>query len=120
MFEMISEKAQELGRQLSQTEEFRALGRAREGLDADREMVTRLNRLLELESTVTAAMQEGTQPDESVREEYEAVFSEVQASPIYQQLIAAQANFDKILMRVNEEISRGMEAGAKSRIILPS
>jgi hypothetical protein len=44
----------------------------------------------------------------------------VQASPVYQQLVAAQTNFDKILRRVNEEISRGMEAGAQSRIILPS
>lgn len=116
----IAEKAQELGRHLSQTDEYRALRRAREAVDSDREMVTRLNRLLELEGEVAQAVQRGEAPEESVREEYEQVFSEVQASPVYQQLIAAQSNFDKILMRVNEEISRGMEAGAQSRIILPS
>jgi cell fate (sporulation/competence/biofilm development) regulator YlbF (YheA/YmcA/DUF963 family) len=120
MLEAISERAQDLGRQLSQTDEYRALGRAREAIDDDREMVTRLNRLLELEEQVAQAVQRGETPDESVREEYEQVFSEVQASPVYQQLVAAQTNFDKILRRVNEEISRGMEAGAQSRIILPS
>jgi cell fate (sporulation/competence/biofilm development) regulator YlbF (YheA/YmcA/DUF963 family) len=120
MYEMISEKARDLGRQLSQTEEYRALQRSREAIDGDREIVTRLNRLLELEETVAQAVQRGEEPEESIREEYERVFSEVQASPVYQQLVAAQSNFDKILRRVNEEISRGMEAGAQSRIILPS
>jgi hypothetical protein len=35
-------------------------------------------------------------------------------------MVAAQSNFDKLLTRVNDEISRGMEMGAQSRIILPS
>lgn len=120
MFEMISEKAHDLGRQLSQTEEYRALRRAREAVDGDRELVTRLNHLLELEDQVSGAIQRGEAPEESVRSDYEQIFSEVQASPVYQQLVAAQSNFDKVLLRVNEEIARGMEAGAQSRIILPS
>ena len=35
-------------------------------------------------------------------------------------MIAAQSNFDRILTKVNEEISKGVELGATSRIILPS
>lgn len=120
MFEMISEKAHDLGRQLSQTEEYRALREAREAVDGDRDLVTLLNRLLELEDQVSAAVQRGETPDESIRGDYEQTFSEVQASPVYQRLVAAQSNFDRVLMRVNEEIARGMEAGAQSRIILPS
>lgn len=120
MLEGISERAHELGRHLSQTEEYGALRRAREEIDGDREMVTRLNRLVELETEMTRAAQLGNAPEESVREEYERIFTEIQSSPVYQRLIAAQSNFDKVLMRVNEEISRGMEAGAQSRIILPS
>lgn len=120
MFEMISERAHDLGRQLSQTEEYRALRRAREAVDGDRELVARLNQLLELEDRVAQAVEQGEAPEESVRGEYEAIFSEVQASPVYQGLVATQSNFDKLLMRVNEEIARGMEAGAQSRIILPS
>jgi hypothetical protein len=39
---------------------------------------------------------------------------------VYQALVAAQSNFDRVMSRINEEIARGIEAGAQSRIILPS
>jgi hypothetical protein len=39
---------------------------------------------------------------------------------VYQGLVAAQSNFDRVMGRVNEEIARGIEAGEQSRIILPS
>jgi hypothetical protein len=48
------------------------------------------------------------------------VFSEVQSCAVYLCLVAALSNFETVLGRVNEEISRGMEAGGQSRIILPS
>jgi hypothetical protein len=38
--------------------------------------------------------------------------------PGYQALAAAQSNFDRLMMRVNEEIAKGIEAGEQSRIIL--
>lgn len=120
MFENVSEKARELGRLLSQTEEYRALHRAREAVDGDREVTSLLNRLVDLEDTVARSMQRGEEPGAEVRDEYEQVFSAVQGNAVYQRLVAAQSNFDRILMRVNEEIARGMEAGAQSRIILPS
>ena len=44
----------------------------------------------------------------------------MQARPEYQALVAAQANFDKVLGRANEEISKGMTTATQSRIILPS
>lgn len=117
---MIAERARELGRHLSQTEEYRAVHRSREAVDGDRDLVTLLNRLLELEDTVASELRRGETPAVETQEEYERIYSEVQASPVYQRLVAAQSNFDKVLMRVNEEIARGMEAGAQSRIILPS
>ena len=52
-------------------------------------------------------------------DEYEQKFGEVQSRMEYQSLVAAQSNFDKILARVNEEISKGMATAAQSRIILP-
>ena len=54
-----------------------------------------------------------------VREEYETTFSKLQGYPSYQRVVAAQSNFDRILMRVNEVITEGMQAGAESRIIVP-
>lgn len=120
MFENTFDRARELGRLLSQTAEYGALRSAREAVDNDRDLISRLNRLAELEDEVARAVQRGEAPDESVRAEYESVVSEVQSSSTYQRLVAAQSNFDKILVRVNEEIARGMEEGARSRIILPS
>jgi hypothetical protein len=34
-------------------------------------------------------------------------------------LISAQANFDKVMQRINEEMAKGVDAGDKSRIIIP-
>jgi cell fate (sporulation/competence/biofilm development) regulator YlbF (YheA/YmcA/DUF963 family) len=116
--EGISEKAKELGRLIGQTDEYKALLRARERFSEDRDSVERVNRLAELEAEVTEAMQRGQEPSEEVRNEYERVFSELQASPVYQGMVAGQTNFDRILQRVNEDISKGIEAGATSRIIL--
>lgn len=116
----IRERAQELGRVIGQSDEYKALGRARERINDDREAVQRLSRLGELEREVTVALQSGQEPTPEVRDEYERLFGELQGSAVYQGLVAAQSNFDKILMRVNEEIGKGIESGARSRIILPS
>lgn len=120
MLESTLEKARELGRLLGQTEEYGALGRARERVENDRELVGLINRLAEIEQTLAASLRRGEAPTDEVRNEYEQVFSSLQASAVYQGLVAAQANFDKVLGRVNEEIGNGMEAASKSRIILPS
>lgn len=116
----LRERARELGRMLGQGEEYRALARARERLQEDRECVAAFNRLAELEQTVAVALDRGEEPSADLREEYDRLFSELQASPIYQGLVAAQSNFDKVLGRVNEEILAGIQAGAQSRIILPT
>ena len=116
--EGISEKAKDLGRLIGQTDEYKALQRAREHFSEDREAVARVNRLADLEQMVGEALQRGVEPGEEVRAEYEKLFNELQGSPVYQAMVAGQANFDRILQRVNEDISKGIEAGAASRIIL--
>jgi cell fate (sporulation/competence/biofilm development) regulator YlbF (YheA/YmcA/DUF963 family) len=120
MTEGMKERAHELGRLLGQSDEFKALGRARDRLGEDREAVAAMNRLDALEREIAGALQAGQEPDDGQKQEYEQMFMQLQSSPVYQGLVAAQSNFDKLLQRMNEEISRGMEAGAKSRIILPS
>jgi cell fate (sporulation/competence/biofilm development) regulator YlbF (YheA/YmcA/DUF963 family) len=117
--ESIAEKAKELGRLIGQTDEYKALVRARERFSEDREAVARVNRLAELEQMVGEALQRGVEPSEEIRNDYETVFAELQSSPVYQGMVAGQSNFDRVLQRVNEDISKGIEAGAASRIILP-
>jgi cell fate (sporulation/competence/biofilm development) regulator YlbF (YheA/YmcA/DUF963 family) len=120
MADGIQEKAQELGRLLGQSDEYKALSRARQRLSDERDAVAAMNRLDELEREIATALQSGTEPAEAVKQEYEQSFMKLQSTSVYQGLVAAQSNFDKVLQRMNEEISRGMEAGAQSRIILPS
>jgi cell fate (sporulation/competence/biofilm development) regulator YlbF (YheA/YmcA/DUF963 family) len=120
MHENLLEKASDLGRMLGQTDEYRALGTARTRVSEDRRAVELLNKLAELEAEIGKALQSGEEPTEELQTEYEQAFSELQGSSVYQSLAAAQTNFDKILARVNEAMVKGMEAGAQSRIILPS
>jgi len=120
MKEVALEKARELGRQLGQLEEYRAVERARSRFAEDAEAVESMQRLQLLERDIAQALQSGEEPPEALTVEYEQRFGTLQGSAIYQSLVAAQSNFDKILGRVNEEITKGMEAGSQSRIILPS
>jgi len=118
--EVLKERARDLGRLLGQGDEYRALARARDRLSGDRECVQAFNRLAALEETVAASLDRGEEPPADLRDEYERLFSELQGSPVYQSVVAAQTNFDKVLARVNEEILAGIDAGARSRIILPT
>ncbi len=116
--DQIWERAREVGRQIAQSAEYQAFKRASGGLSDDREAVTRLNRLQELEESFTQLMQRGQEPPLEEQQEYERLVGEVQAMPAYQTLAAAQSNFDRLMLRVNEEIAKGIEAGEQSRIIL--
>jgi len=120
MREGTMERAWELGRLLGQTDEYQALVRARKAVADDRELTVLLNRLAELDSRMVRSLERGEAPAAEDQSEYEESFSKLQASPVYQALVAAQSNFERVLKRVNDEIARGIEEGAQSRIILPS
>ena len=72
-----------------------------------------------LERELAALLQQRQEPDEAFRERYEKSFGELQGHAGYQAMVAAQANFDRILAQVNEAIGKGMEQGSGSRIIIP-
>ncbi len=116
--EQIWEKAREIGRLVAQSDEYKALKRANERLADDRETVAGINRLAALQDTIGQALQQGQEPGDAEREEFERVAGTVQASPNYQSFEAARANFDRLMMRIDEEIAKGLEAGEQSRIIL--
>lgn len=120
MTEGMTEKARDLGRLIGQADEYKALERARERFSNDHDAVERVNKLAQLESEIAKALQNNQEPSEADREEYEQAFAQLQGNASYQSMIAAQSNFDRILAKVNEEISKGVELGASSRIILPS
>lgn len=116
----IEELSESLGRTLGGTPEYRSLARAKESADDDRDMSRLKNQLMKVEQSVQAALQRGEQPGKEDIEQYEAAMGELQGLSVYQSLVAAQANFDKIMHRVDGAIQQGMRAGAASPIILTS
>jgi cell fate (sporulation/competence/biofilm development) regulator YlbF (YheA/YmcA/DUF963 family) len=114
---VIPEKAEELGRQIGQTEEYKALKRAQERLQEARELGAQLRRLQGLAEQLDQAMERGEAPSEEARTAYEQALNQVQGDPVYQSMVAAQSNFDKLMVRVNQHILDGIRKGAASPII---
>jgi cell fate (sporulation/competence/biofilm development) regulator YlbF (YheA/YmcA/DUF963 family) len=116
--EQLWEKAREVGRMVATSDEYKALKRANERLSDDRDAVAGINRLGTLQESIARALQSGQEPSEEERDEFERLATSVQGSPAYQAFESARANFDRLMMRVDEEIAKGIEAGEQSRIIL--
>ncbi|MQA90899.1 MAG: hypothetical protein GEU90_11765 [Gemmatimonas sp.] len=119
ILDAIAEKAREIGRLLSRTPEYESLKRANQQLGEDREAVTDMNRLAELEQQITSDLRSGNEPSAEVQEEYGSLAEQLQQRTAYQSVVAAQSNFERVMARINEEIARGIESGEQSRIILP-
>jgi cell fate (sporulation/competence/biofilm development) regulator YlbF (YheA/YmcA/DUF963 family) len=118
-FDQIRDRAREIGRLLSRSEEYQAVKRANDRLGEDREAVALMNRLADLEDQITSYLRAGREPSEEVQQEYASVAEQIQQRSVYQSVVSAQANFERLMARINDEIARGIEAGEQSRIILP-
>ena len=114
---MIQQRAEELGRLIGQTDEFKALKRSRDRLREAPEVSERLRKLEEMARGLEsqAARGEEAAPDDVAA--YDGLLGQIQADPAYQGMISAQSNFDKLMLRVNEHILDGMQKGAASSII---
>ena len=118
-FDQIQERAREIGRLLSRSAEYQAVKRANDRLGEDRDAVTLMNRLADLEDQITSFLRTGREPSEEVQKEYAEVAEQIQQRAVYQSVVSAQANFERLMARIHDEIARGIEAGEQSRIILP-
>jgi cell fate (sporulation/competence/biofilm development) regulator YlbF (YheA/YmcA/DUF963 family) len=116
----LEQLAESLGQALGRTEEYQALRKAAQAVDEDREITELRNGLDRLEAELMAQLRAGKEPPEEDRERYETMARDLQGRALYQRLVAAQANFDKILQKTNETMARAMQSAGQSRIILPS
>jgi cell fate (sporulation/competence/biofilm development) regulator YlbF (YheA/YmcA/DUF963 family) len=114
---VIWDKAQELGRLIGQTPETKALRRAETTLREDKDTVTKLDRIQTLARQVDQQVAQGQMPDETTAQEYETAVRELENSPIGQAYVVARSNFEKLMVKVNQQISEGIEKGAASNII---
>ena len=115
----VTEMAKDLGKALAQTEEYQTLKQTVSDTADDRELAELRTELDGLEGRIKAALGGGNEPTEELKTGYEAAVGRLQASATYQRLVSAQANFDKVLVKVNQTIEEGIAEGAESRIIMP-
>jgi cell fate (sporulation/competence/biofilm development) regulator YlbF (YheA/YmcA/DUF963 family) len=114
---MVEEKAKELGRLIGQSHEYQALKRSSEGLNEDREAVALLQQMEKLRGDAQQLIQRGENPTPEMEEQLDAMLENIQSQQAYQRAVAAQENFDKLMLRVNQWIMDGMKKGAASPII---
>ena len=114
---MIEGKAKELGRLIGQSAEYQAVKRANDALGENREAVDLLKKMEQLRLNAQQMIQRGERPTEEMEKELDALLGQVQVQAVYQRLVAAQENFDKIMAKVNDWIVDGIEKGAASPII---
>jgi cell fate (sporulation/competence/biofilm development) regulator YlbF (YheA/YmcA/DUF963 family) len=114
---MLEEKAQDLGRVIGQSSEYQAVKRTSEALNNDREAVTLLRQMEQIRLDAQAMIERGENPTPEMEQQLDALLGQVQVNPVYQRAIAAQENFDKLMLRVNTWISEGIRKGATSSII---
>ena len=115
----MNEMAKDLGKALAQTEEYQTLKRTVSDTADDRELAELRTELEGLEGQIEAQLRGGNEPTDEVKSGYEEAVGRLQASAAYQRLVSAQANFDKVLLKVNQTIQEGIVEGAESRIIMP-
>lgn len=114
---MIEDKAKELGRLIGQSPEYQAVKRANDALSQDSAAVALLRQMEQLRMNAQQMMQRGERPTEEMEKELDGLLGQVQGQAVYQRLVAAQENFDKVMGKVNDWIVDGIERGAASPII---
>jgi len=114
---MIEEKAQELGRLIGQSPEYQALRRAEKTLQDDVETKTRLEKIDQLARLIDEQVAQRKVPEEQTVLEYESAVRDLEISQQGQSYVIARANYEKLMTKVNQQMSAGIERGATSSII---
>ncbi len=114
----IFERAGEVGRLVSQTAEFRYLKAAHKEISADADATSRMDEMRKLQTEIMGYLEKGEEPPEDLRLQLEALSENMQTSTRYQALISAQANFDKLMGKVQDAIGSGIRSGEESRIVI--
>jgi cell fate (sporulation/competence/biofilm development) regulator YlbF (YheA/YmcA/DUF963 family) len=114
---VIPDKARELGRLIGQSDEYGALKRAQDGVSEAKELREKLDKLRQLADALERSAAEGNQPGEKEVAAYDELLTSIQGDPRYQSVVAAQTNFDKLMIKVNDQIMDGIRKGAASPII---
>ena len=113
----IDDKAVELGRLIGQSTEYQAVKRANDALNNDSAAVTLLREMDQVRVDAQQMIERGLNPTPEMEQQLDDLLSQVQGNGAYQRAVSAQENFDKIMLRVNDQILDGIRKGATSSII---
>ena len=114
---MLEEKGRELGRIIGQSPEYQALKRSSEALNDDKAAVALLQEMEKLRGEAQRLIQNGENPTPEMEQQLDSMLEKIQSQAAYQRAVAAQENFDKLMLRVNQWIMDGIKKGAASPII---
>ncbi len=114
---MIDEKAQELGRLIGQSTEYQTLRRAEKTLQEDAETRARLEKIDTLARLIDEQVTQKKIPNEATVLDYETAVQALEVSTTGQAYVIARANYEKLMTKVNQQMSAGIERGATSSII---
>lgn len=114
---MLEDKAKEIGRLIGQSSEYQAVKRANDALSGDSAAVALLREMERLRQEAQRMIERGEQPTEEMERQLDELLGRIQTNPIYQRVVVAQENFDKLMMRVNDWIMEGIQKGSASPII---
>ncbi|MEO8450537.1 MAG: YlbF family regulator [Gemmatimonadota bacterium] len=114
---MIEDKALEVGRLIGQSPEYQALRRTETALRNDADTVAKLDKIQELARQIDKLVAAGTMPEDELTVSYETAVRDLELSAIGQAYVVARANFDKLMRKVNDQMSAGIDRGAQSSII---
>lgn len=116
----IFERADEVGRLISQTAEYAYLKAAHREIEEDEEARGKLQQIDELRGQLAGYLERDEEAPQELLDNLTRLSEEVQASVEFQSLISAEANFNKLMDRVQAAIGAGIKAGEESRIIIPT
>jgi cell fate (sporulation/competence/biofilm development) regulator YlbF (YheA/YmcA/DUF963 family) len=114
---VLEDRARDIGRLIGQSSEYQQVKRANEALTANADAVAVLKQMETIRREAQAMIERGEQPTEAMEQQLDELLLRVQGSPVYQGVMVAQENFDKLMQRVNEWILEGIRKGAASSII---
>ena len=113
----LEERAVELGRLIGQSAEYQAVKRANEALNGDREAVDALQQMEKVRTNAQQLIERGENPTPEMERQLDDLLGKIQGKTVYQRAVAAQENFDKTMVHVNNWILDGIRKGAQSSII---
>ena len=116
----IFERAGEVGRLISQTAEYAYLKAAHREIEEDEEARGKLAQIDELRGELAGFLERDEEAPQELLDKLTRLSEDVQSSVKFQSLISAEANFNKLMDRVQGAIGSGIKAGEQSKIIIPS